>query len=45
MNLSTENKQIHGHGDQTCGCHRGGGGVGWTRSYGLVDENYSIWNE
>ena len=26
MNLSTEKKQIHGHGEQTCGCQ---GGVGW----------------
>ena len=23
MNLSTENKQIHGHGEQTCDCHWG----------------------
>ena len=25
-NLSTENKQIHGHGEQTCGCQEGGKG-------------------
>ena len=31
MNLPTENKQSHGHGEQTCGCHRGGGrsGMDW----------------
>ena len=26
MNLSTEKKQTHGHGKQTCGCQGGGGG-------------------
>ena len=43
MNLSTENKQIHGHvhghGEQTCGCQEGGGGTG---SLGLIDANYCI---
>ena len=24
MNVSTENKQTHGHGEQTYGCQRGG---------------------
>ena len=24
MNLSTEKKQSHGHGEQTCGCQEGG---------------------
>ena len=28
MNLSTEQKQTHGHGDQTCGCRGVGGGRG-----------------
>ena len=26
MNLSTEKKKTHGHGEQTCGCQGGGGG-------------------
>ena len=26
MNLSTEKKQTHGHGEQTCGCQEEGGG-------------------
>ena len=25
MNLSIEQKQTHKHGEQTCGCQRGGG--------------------
>ena len=31
MNLSTEKKQTHGHGEKTCGSQGGGGGseVGW----------------
>ena len=42
INLSTEKKQIHGHGEQTCGCQgRGEGeGVGWAESLGLVEANY-----
>ena len=28
MNLSTERKQIHGLGEQTCGCQGGRGGRG-----------------
>ena len=28
MNLSTEKKQTHRLGEQTCGCHGGGGGSG-----------------
>ena len=27
MNLSTEKKQSHGHGEQTCGCQEMGEGV------------------
>ena len=30
MNPSTEQKQTHGHREQTCGCQGEGGGVGWT---------------
>ena len=44
MNLSTEKKQTRGHGEQTCGCQEGGGGVGWTGSLGLLDANYCIWS-
>ena len=29
MNLSTEKKQTHGHGEQTCGCQGGGRGMNW----------------
>ena len=43
MNLSTEQKQIHGHGEKTSGC-QGLGGLGGIRSLGLVDANYCIWN-
>ena len=42
MNLSTEQKQTHKRGEQTCGCQEGGDGVGWTRSLGLIDTNYYI---
>ena len=28
VNLSTEQKQIHGHREETCGCHGGGGKSG-----------------
>ena len=41
MNLFTENKQTHGHGEQTCGFQEGEGGRG---SLELVAENYCIWN-
>ena len=44
MNSSTEKKQTHGHGEQTCGCQGGRGGSGWTGSLGLVDANYCIWS-
>ena len=27
INLSTEKKQSHGHGEKTCGCQGGGGGI------------------
>ena len=29
MNLSTEQKQIHGLGEKTCGCGGGGSGMHW----------------
>ena len=35
LNLSTEEKQTHGHGEQTCGCQGEGEGVGWT----------GVWNQ
>ena len=40
MNLSTEKKQTHRLGEQTCGCHREREEVGCTGSLGLVDINY-----
>ena len=40
MNLSREEKQTHGHGEQTCGCQ--GEREGWTGIWGLADTNYSI---
>ena len=44
MNLSTNWKQIHRHGDQICGCQRGEvSGEGWTGNLGLVDANSYIW--
>ena len=45
MKLSTEKKQTHGLGEQTCGCQREGEGVRWTGSLGLlVDANCCIWS-
>ena len=29
MYLSTEKKQTHGRGEQTCSCQRGGSGIDW----------------
>ena len=29
MNLSTEQKQTHGHREQTCGCQEEGSGMDW----------------
>ena len=43
MNLSTEKKQTHGHGEYTCGCQWRREGVGATGSLGLADANYSFW--
>ena len=35
MNLSTEKKQTHGHGEQTCGCQEGGVGTGRDWEFGV----------
>ena len=43
MNLSTEKKQIHALGEQTCVC-QGGGGNGMDWEFGLVDANYCSWS-
>ena len=42
MNLSTEKKQTHRHGEQTMVAKQEGEGVGWTGSLGLVDASYYI---
>ena len=34
MNLSTEKKQTHGLGEQTCGCQGGGERVGYLVIWG-----------
>ena len=39
--LSIEKKQTLGCGEWTCGCQKGGGGIG---SMGLEDANYCIWS-
>ena len=35
MNLPTEQKQTHRHGEQTCGCRREGGGSGMDWEFGV----------
>ena len=35
MNLSTEKKQMHGHGEQTCGCQGGGEESGMDWEFGV----------
>ena len=35
MNLPTEQKQTHGHGEQTCGCQGGRGGSGMDWDFGV----------
>ena len=35
MNLSTEQKQTHRHGEQICGCQAGGGREGWRGQCGV----------
>ena len=42
IKLSKEQKQTHGHGEQTCGCQGGEEGVRWTGNLGLVEANYYI---
>ena len=37
MNLSTEKKQTHGHGEQTCGCQGEGKGMRCAVNLGLVE--------
>ena len=44
MNLSTEKKQAHGLGEQTCGCQGEREGVGWTGHLALVNSNCDIWS-
>ena len=34
-NLSTEHKQTHRQGEQTCGCQGGGGGSGMDEEFGV----------
>ena len=41
MNPSTEKKQTHGEQTLPRGSREI---VGWTGSYGLVDENYCVWS-
>ena len=36
MNLSTEQKQTHGHREQTCGCQGGGGASGTDCKLGVT---------
>ena len=36
MNLSTKQKETHGHKEQTCGCQGWGEGIGWISSLGLT---------
>ena len=43
MNLSTKQKQIHRHREQTCGCQgEGGTGENWIGHLGLADANNYI---
>ena len=35
MNVFTEKKQTHGHGEQTGGCQVEGGGIGMDREFGV----------
>ena len=44
VNLSTEKKQTHGHGNRFVAIKREREGVGGTGSLGLVVANYCIWN-
>ena len=42
MNLSTKQKQTHGHGEPSCGAKGRSEDVGWMGSLGLIDANYYI---
>ena len=42
INEPFHRKEMHGLGEQTCGCQWGGEGMGWTGSLGLTDANYCI---
>ena len=45
MNLFTEQKQTHGHGEQTFVVPKGfGEGEVWTGSLGFIDANCWIWS-
>ena len=44
MDLSTKQKQMYRHREQTRGCQGGVVGEGWTASLGLVHANYYIYN-
>ena len=35
MNISTEKKQTHAHGEKTCGCQGEGGGSEMDREFGV----------
>ena len=43
-NETLHRKENHGFGEQTCGCQRGGGGMGWMRSLELREAKYYLWN-
>ena len=42
MNISTKQKQIHGHRGETCGCQGGEGRREMDGEFGLVDANHYI---
>ena len=44
MNLCTDKKQTHGHGEQTRGCQGVGRGSGMGGNLGLVDVDNSVWS-
>ena len=43
MKLSTEKKQTHGHGEQTCGCQRGWGGSEMDWEFGVSRSKHLEW--
>ena len=44
MNLSTEKKQTHEHGEQFCGCQGGGGGSGMDWEIRVGTWKLCIWS-